>query len=279
MSDDLLILDIYFDRRLVQDKDGNEFEIFRGKDYDLDWKNLGFGYSKDDKRIYHLDEIYFTELMKNIDLPSFEAIESNKAQSAVYFKDKNSIYIDSYMCDKCAVLEQANPSDFKIIDIEKGYAISGETCYWFEEKLPYPFSELKRLSSCYQKVGDSIYCGHTTEMACDVDTFEVVHSKVSTIAKDKNNVYFKDEVVEGVNPEAFQFLEECVGEDAEYYTDCDIHFYAKDDRYAYFVNEIFGIKTIKTKDLESFTFIVEDKIGYGRDSSYLYEKGKRRRLK
>ncbi len=43
---DWIILAIYWDRHLVRDKNGKEFEILREKDYDEDWISLGHGFSK-----------------------------------------------------------------------------------------------------------------------------------------------------------------------------------------------------------------------------------------
>lgn len=275
--DELIILDIFWDRQLVRDKSGREFEIFRGKDYDTDWINLGHGYSKNNDWIYFYMNTCFEQHLKKIDIASFVLIEANEAENTVYFKDKNAVYLKSYMCG-FEILPEANPNNFRIIDIDNGYATSGESDYWYDSKLPYSLSEMTSINGCYQRVGDAIYYGHTVRMTCDVDTFEQVHPKVDTLFKDKDHLYFKSDIVEGANPATFQFLEECIGENSPYYLECDIHFYAKDDQYAYFVNKPFGIKVIKTKDLENFKFEVIDGIGYGRDSKYRYEKGRRKRI-
>ncbi|SHJ71165.1 DKNYY domain-containing protein [Pseudozobellia thermophila] len=275
--DDLIILDIFWDRQLVKDKSGKEFEIFRGKDYDHDWVNLGHGYSKNKDCIYYYLNTCFEKYLNKIDIDSFSVIEANEAENTTYFKDKNAVYLESYMCGS-TILPDASPNNFKILDIENGYSTSGEIDYWYESKLPYSLSEMTPINECYQRVGDAIYYGHTVRMTCDVDTFEQVHPKVDTLFKDKDHLYFKSEIVEGANPATFQFLEECIGEDAPYYLECDIHYYAKDDQYAYFVNEPFGIKVIKTRDLENFRFEVIDEIGYGRDSKYRYEKGRRKKI-
>lgn len=74
-------------------------------------------------------------------------------------------------------------------------------------------------------------------------------------------------------------MEDCIADDSPPYLECDIHFYAKDKNFAYFINVPFGFKIIKTKDLSNFRFIVRDGIGYGIDSNFYYEKGRRKKLK
>ena len=275
---DLIILDLFWDRQLVKDKSGKEFEIFRGKDYDHEWVNLGYGFSKDNNCIYYYDDTCFEQYLNKIDIASFSLIEANEAENTIYFKDKNAVYLKSYMCG-FTILPEASPNNFRIIDIDNGYSTSGEFDYWYESKLPYALSEMTPINESYQRVGDSIFFAHTIKMTCDVNTFEQVHPKVATVFKDKGNLYFKNEIVEGANPATFHFLEDCIGNNSPYYLECDIHFYAKDDKQAYFVNEPFGIKIIKTKDLENFRFEVIDEIGYGRDSNYRYEKGRRKKVK
>lgn len=274
---DLLILESFWDRRRVKDKLGKEFEILRGKDYDFEWQSLGYGYSKDLKGIYHWDKECFRKYKKDIDISSFELIDANKSENTFYFKDKAAVYLDSYMCSN-SVIKNANPENFSILDIDKGYTSSGNIDFWYETELPYALSELVRINGSYQKVGDSIYFGHINKLSCDVESFKIINPKIETVAKDDNNVYFKSEIIEGANPETFHFLEQCVGEHSPYYLQCDIHFYAKDDKYAYFINSPFEFKIIKTKSLDDFTFIVRDDIGYGIDSTYYYKKGRRKRL-
>ena len=273
----LLILDIFWDRQLVRDKSGKEFEIFRGKDYDHDWAHLGHGYSKDNDWIYYYNDTCFENQLNEIDITSFVLIEANELENTVYFKDKIAVYLKSYMCG-FSTLPKANPNNFQILDLDKGYSTSGEFDYWYESKLPYILSEMTPINESYQRVDNSIFFAYTIKMACDVATFEQVHPKVTTVFKDKDHLYFKSKIVEGANPATFQFLEECISNDSLYYLECDIHFYAKDDKQAYFINEPFGIKIIKTRDLENFRFEVIDEIGYGRDSKYRYEKGRRKKI-
>lgn len=276
--DDILILESFWDRRLVRDSLGNEFEIYRGKDYETNWVNLGHGYSKNKKGIFLWDKPCFTKFNKQISLSTFKMILANKSENTFYFKDKNSVYIDSYMADQ-VIIESAHPESFELLDIDKGYATSNGRDYWYNFKLPYSISEITHINKTYQQVRNSIYCGHLQKLHCDYKTFEIIHKKAPTVARDKNHVYFKSSIIEGADPQTFMFIEDCIADDSAHYLQCDIHFYAKDKNYAYFINVPFGFKIIKTKDLNNFRFIIKSGIGYGIDSNYYYEKGKRKKLK
>lgn len=60
-------------------------------------KDLGYGFTNiDDKFILHYDRDVYSKFYKVIDLPTFEVIQSN-GSSIHYFKDKNHVYLDSYM--------------------------------------------------------------------------------------------------------------------------------------------------------------------------------------
>lgn len=272
-----VILEIFWDRRLVRDESGQEYEIFRGKDYDPDWQSLGHGYSKNKQGIYYYLNPCFTKHLQQIDLASFDLLAANDSERHIYFKDKHAVYLNSIWIG-FAPLPQADPHNFTVIDLDKAYARSGNIDYWLDSQLPYSLTEMTSLNQSYQRVGDTIYFGHTNPVPCDAATFEQVHPKVTTLFKDKDHLYFKGKIVEGANPQTFYFLPACIGEDAPHYLECDIHFYARDDQYAYFVNAPHEIKIIRTKDLANFRFEVSKGIGYGRDSKYRYEKGRRRKI-
>lgn len=267
-KNEYVILEIFWDRQLVKDNNtGQEYEIFRGKDYDPDWIYLGHGYSKDKKRIYYYDDEdkSIKKLIKNIDVETFDFIEANESDSTLYFKDKNNVYIRSYMCG-FEMLKDANPKYFKIIDIDEGYSSSKNIDYWYDSKLPYSFSKLVPINETYQRVEHNIYMGHLNKLDCDVSTFEIVNPRVSTVAKDKNSVFFKNTKIPKANPKTFHFLDECIGSNSLYYRGCDRYFYAVDDQNAYFVDSLFHVKIIKTLDVKNFTFEVIDEVGYGKDS-------------
>jgi hypothetical protein len=110
----------------------------------------------------------------------------------------------------------------------------------------------------------------------DIQSFEVLQSEqVGNVAKDKNYVYFRDNIVDGADPGSFHFLEECFS--GEYYRECDHTYYAKDKNHAYYVDSIDkAFKVIKTKSADQFHFKVIDELGYAFDGKYRYLFGKRK---
>ena len=277
MKNNLLIYDITWDRQFVRDETGKVFKLYRGKDYDTSWEKLEGKYGKDKKSITWLNKKVFNKYYKIIDFATFEIIE-HKELFTTYFKDKNNVYVNSYMC-VFDIIPNANPKTFKILDFEKGFSSSDGMDYWYKSILQYKLSDVQIINECYQKVKNEIYYDYLLKVNCDLKTFKIVHPKAITVAKDKNNVFFKGKIVEGANPKTFHFLEECIGKNAPYYLDRNIMFYAKDDKYAYFVSVPFLMKTIKTKDLENFRFeIVDEKYGCAFDSTYRYYNGKRKKL-
>lgn len=276
METNYTILDIEWDCQKIKYDNGKKAKLIRGVDYDPTWVKLGEGFAKRGKEVTFYDRRKFSKLYNIIDFESFELIQSYKT-STNYFKDKNNVYIDSYMNRDFSILEGANPNDFKILDIKKGYASSIDIDYCYDFKLPYHFKDITFLEGdSYQKVGNQIYFNFTQKLDCDADTFEIVDKReyYKTVFKDKNHIYHKGKIVENINPQAFHFIENCINESLRpRYTNCDIHFYAKDDKFAYFVDSVDKIKTIKTKDLKGFDFKVIDGEGIAFDKYYEYYRG------
>ena len=253
----------------------------RGIDYDTTWIKLGEGFAKRENEITFYNERKFSKLYKIIDFETFELIQSYKATTN-YFKDKNNVYIDSYMNKDLQILENANPKDFKILDIENGYSTSGKADYWYDVKIPFRLKDADNFEgSFYQKVGNQVFFSFTNKLDCDVATFEIVDKREQhkTVFKDKNHIYHKGKILEDANPKTFHFIENCINETLRpYYSNCDIHYYAKDDQYAYFVDSVNAIKTIRTKDLDGFDFKVVDGKGIAFDKEYEYHRGIRKKV-
>lgn len=280
MNEDYEILALEWDHRIVLDSSGKKKKLLRGIDYDLNWVNLGEGFARRGNEITFYNEKKFSKCYKTIDFETFELLKSYKT-STHYFKDKNHVYIESFMDRDFIILEDVDPNDFKISDIEKGFATSGNTDYWYGVKIPFRLADAIFLEGGnYQKVGDQVYFGFTHIVDCDADTFEIVDKREhhKTVFKDKNHIYHKGKILEGANPATFHFLENCINDALRpYYNNCDIHYYAKDDQYAYFVNSVNTIKKIKTKDLKGFDFKVVDNKGIAFDKNYEYYLGKRKK--
>ncbi|NBL64082.1 hypothetical protein GV828_02575 [Flavobacterium sp. NST-5] len=281
MTNEYEILQSEWDYRIVQDQSGNKKKLIRGVDYDCTWINLGEGFAKRGKEIIFYNEKKFSKLYKIIDFETFELIQSYKT-STHYFKDKNHVYIDSYRDKDLTILEDANPNDFIICDIHKGFVTSKNTDYWYGVKIPFRLADAVFYEGgSYQKVGNQIYFAFANLVDCDVPSFEIVDKREhhKTVFKDKNHIYHKGKVVENANPATFHFLENCINDTLRpYYYNSDIHYYAKDDKYAYFINSVNSIKTIKTKDVDGFDFKVVDSRGIAFDKNYEYHQGVKKRI-
>lgn len=250
-------------------------------DYDKTWVKLGEGFAKRENEITFFNGRKFSKSYKTIDFETFELIQSYNV-TINYFKDKNNVYVDSYMNKDLTILEDANPNDFEILDIENGYSTSANIDYWYGVKIPFRLADAVFYEgSNYQKVGNQIYFAFVNQLDCDVATFEIVDKREyhKTVFKDKNHIYHKGKVVEDANPATFHFLENCINDALRpYYYNCDIHYYAKDDKYAYFVVSVDMIKKINTKDVGGFDFKVVDSRGIAFDKNYEYHRGVKKRV-
>jgi|GEM_PF-704418 len=240
------------------------------------WQPLTENWSKDRNGLYQFESKVHRKYYKHIDFDSFQVIDELDDRT-IYFKDKNNVYVNSYMCG-FSIVEEAIPSGFEIINIEEGFATDGLKDFYYAEKLPYRLKDRKPLNTLYSQVGDHIYFGMTEKMECDTQSFELVSAAVSNVAKDKSHVFYKNEIIEGANPLTFAFLEDCVSDKTPYYLNGDIDFYATDHKQAYFISTPFMVKVIKTKSLDEFRFQVIDEKGYAFDAQYRYERGKRKKL-
>ncbi len=248
-------------------------------------KDLGHGYKIiDNKFILCYESEVFKKFYKTIDFETFEIITTNAEYdndgfaSTIYFGDKNHVYIQSAFTS-FSILENANPKDFKVIDIQKGYTFSNGNYYRHNDKMPFDLSKAKHLNDYHIRVEDQLYFGDVKRIEnVDLESFVIPYpEKVENLAKDKNHVFFKGKIVLEVNPDTFKVLEGCL--DGTYYLECDNTFYAKDDTYAYFIRTISDeVKVIKTKSLEDFHFKVIDERGYAFDKEYSYYMGKRTKL-
>jgi len=241
----------------------------------MERKDLDYGFTiVGDASIRQFGREVYQKYYKEIDFASFEIIQSN-GSSFHYFRDKNKVYLESYM-NAFTVLEDADPADFEIIDFKEGLSTSCGNDYVFEQKLPYRLRDAEPLSCMYQQVGDKIYCAYSKEVeGADVTTFEVLHGeRVGNVAKDKQHVYFRDVPVSEADALSFHFLDACFN--SGYYRECDHTFYAIDAYHAFYVDTIAkAFKVIKTKNLDQFRFEIWDELGYAKDIQYTYLFGKR----
>lgn len=242
-------------------------------------RELGCGFKIiDEKLILQYGSERFRKFYAQIDFVSFEIL-ANDADRTIYFRDQYNVYVDSYMCP-FAVITDAAPQDFKIVDIENGLTSSNGQSYYFNEKLSYQFDDLKPLEGLYYRVKDQVYFSFDKPMReADLDSFQVfTQLKHTNLAKDKKHVYFRDQIVEGVDVDSFAFLEDCFT--SGYYLEQDHTYYATDRNFAYYIDTIAKqVKVIKTKSLDAFHFKVIDKRGYAFDREFRYDFGRRTSLK
>ena len=266
--EDYAILDLYWNRQKVRDSKGKTSWLLRGRDYDLEWIKMGESFAKFEKIIFHYENLCFQKLKKIIDFDTFELVTSNE-KGISYFKDKSNIYFKCY--NQESIIEGANPSKFKILDLEKGISTDQSQYYYYEKLIPFDFSKATVLNYYYTISEDKVFFCFEEIKGADADTFIIIREN---LGKDKNHVYFKDKVVLGADSETFNLLEGCTN--GEYYEDMNRIFYAKDKAMAYYVNTTSkAIKPIKSKSLNEFRFEIIDEKGYGFDKEYRYYFGKR----
>ncbi len=281
MTNEYEILQLEWDHRIVQDQSGNKKKLTRGMDYDKTWVKLGEGFAKRDNEITFFDEKKFSKLYNIIDFETFELIQSHNVTTN-YFKDKNNVYVDSNMNKDLIILEDANPNDFEILILKMAILLQQISTIGMALKIPFRLADAVIFEGgIYQKVGNQVFFSFVNKLDCDADTFEIVDKREhhKTVFKDKNHIYHKEKILEGTNPKTFHFIENCINDELRpYYYNCDIHYYAKDDQYAYFVDSVNSIKIIKTKDVDGFDFKVVDSRGIAFDKNYEYHRGIRKRI-
>jgi DKNYY family len=266
--EDYVILDLHWNRQTVRDSKGNILELFRGKDYDLAWIQMGEAFAKFEKMIFKYENPCFVKLKKSIDFETFDLVATNE-NGTHYFKDKSNVYFKYY--NQEYILEGAEPNKFMVLDIEKGISKDDSRYYYYEKIIPFDLSKATILNDFYVLAeGKVFFCFQETEGA-DADSFTVLREN---LGKDKNHVYFKGQIVLGADAETFNLLEGCI--DSEYYEEMNYYFYAKDKLMAYFVNAgAKVVKPIKSKSLSEFRFEIIDEKGFCFDDEYRYYFGKR----
>lgn len=247
-------------------------------------KDLGYGYKIiDNSFILFYDSEVFKKFYKIIDFETFKIVATNAKTkedfaSTIYFGDKNHIFIQSAFIS-FSILENAIPDDFRIIEIAKGYSFSNGTYYLHSDKMPFDLSKAKHLNEYHILVEDKLYFGDVKLVEnVDLASFVIPYPElIGNLAMDKEHVFFKGDIIQEADPKTFKVLETCL--DGTYYLECDNAFYAKDNKYAYFIRTISSeVKIIKTKSLGDFYFKVIDERGYAFDKEYRYYMGKRTKL-
>jgi len=208
---------------IIKDKNGlhilidsNETEIkvksLKADGIDLKTlKKLDNGYFKDKNNIYYglSDNLY---KIKNADLQTFEVLTSPYSSSVYFAKDKNNVYYNGKKLDGIV------PNDFEQI---QSYFIKDKNgIYKFEEgeneqdlkitpiNAKIDFKNLKELDWKYFGDDKNIYYFDEDSFKkvdkADINSFERIDS--TGFFKDKNNVYYEGEKVEGIDMNSIEVV-------------------------------------------------------------------------
>ena len=208
---------------IIKDKNGlhilidsNETEIkvksLKADGIDLKTlKKLDNGYFKDKNNIYYglSDNLY---KIKNADLQTFEVLTSPYSSSVYFAKDKNNVYYNGKKLDGIV------PNDFEQI---QSYFIKDKNgIYKFEEgeneqdlkitpiNAKIDFKNLKELDWKYFGDDKNIYYFDEDSFKkvdkADINSFERIDS--TGFFKDKNNVYYEGEKIEGIDMNSIEVI-------------------------------------------------------------------------
>ena len=208
---------------IIKDKNGlhilidsNETEIkvksLKADGIDLKTlKKLDNGYFKDKNNIYYglSGNLY---KIKNADLQTFEVLNSPYSSSVYFAKDKNNVYYNGKKLDGIV------PNDFEQI---QSYFIKDKNgIYKFEEgeneqdlkitpiNAKIDFKNLKELDWKYFGDDKNIYYFDEDSFKkvdkADINSFERIDS--TGFFKDKNNVYYEGEKVEGIDMNSIEVI-------------------------------------------------------------------------
>ena len=208
---------------IIKDKNGlhilidsNETEIkvksLKADGIDLKTlKKLDNGYFKDKNNIYYglSGNLY---KIKNADLQTFEVLTSPYSSSVYFAKDKNNVYYNGKKLDGIV------PNDFEQI---QSYFIKDKNgIYKFEESeneqdlkitpinAKIDFKNLKELDWKYFGDDKNIYYFDEDSFKkvdkADINSFERIDS--TGFFKDKNNVYYEGEKIEGIDMNSIEVI-------------------------------------------------------------------------
>ena len=175
------------------------------------FKKLENGYYKDKNNVYYdLDNNLYT--IKNADLATFEVLNSPYSSSVYFAKDKNNVYYNEKKLDGIV------PNDFEQI---QSYFIKDKNgIYKFEESeneqdlkitpinAKIDFKNLKELDWKYFGDDKNIYYFDEDSFKkvdkADINSFERIDS--TDFFKDKNNVYYEGEKIEGIDMNSIEVI-------------------------------------------------------------------------
>ena len=205
---------VYFLENVSEENENLEIKTKNLKADGIDLKTLkklDNGYFKDKNSIYYelSGNLY---KMKNVDLPTFEVLNSSYSSSVYFTKDKNNVYYNGKKLDGIV------PNDFEQI---QSYFIKDKNgIYKFEEgeneqdlkitpiNAKIDFKNFKELDWKYFGDDKNIYYFDEESFKkvdkADINSFERID--FTGFFKDKNNVYYEGEKVEGIDMNSIEVV-------------------------------------------------------------------------
>ena len=205
---------VYFLENVSEENENLEIKTKNLKADGIDLKTLkklDNGYFKDKNSIYYelSGNLY---KMKNVDLPTFEVLNSPYSSSVYFAKDKNNVYYNGKKLDGIV------PNDFEQI---QSYFIKDKNgIYKFEEgeneqdlkitpiNAKIDFKNFKELDWKYFGDDKNIYYFDEESFKkvdkADINSFERID--FTAFFKDKNNVYYEGEKIEGIDMNSIEVV-------------------------------------------------------------------------
>jgi hypothetical protein len=165
---------VYYGKKEVENADSKSFVIFTDSGLAMRFS----AFAKDNKFLFYEDA-----LIENSDPSTFKFLNN------YYSKDNKNVYfvnnIEGSECLRPCIIEDADPKTFQFIEFDLSNN-SENTFYARDEKFIY-------------------YNNKKIENA-DLETFEIIRTdpKIKIYSKDKNNVYERGRIKEGVHSDTFR---------------------------------------------------------------------------
>ncbi len=228
-------------------------------------KELGSGFTIAGKSIYYYSSETFTSLKKTIDHDSFELVAYFEDKT-FYFRDKNHVYISSYMC-RASLIEGADPETFHVVDASEGIGHDGKTYYWYDQTLPYDYNKAEKYNDYYLREGKDVYFITEKVEGADADSFSIIWQN---IGRDKDSLFFRGKKDPNVDVVTFKMVPGCFD---EFHLDQSHTYYAADQNHVYFVNTLSNElkKLNRVKPIAFSVKIVDERLyGYHGDTVYFF---------
>jgi hypothetical protein len=213
---------------------------------------------------------YYYDKVKNIDPLTFKLI--GISGSYLYTKDKDNLYYQD------EILKLADPQTFHYINY--GYSKDKDNVYYQDEILkladPQTFSMVT-----YHSANNQYEFRYPYRPGVIIDVSLDYHNYyIQMYYADKNNVYFKDKIIESADPETFQYIgngrakdknnvyfKDKIIESAEVEKYDTIEAYSPLDIAEYFFSEFLQNETSNNADTGSFKYLGDN---YAKDINNVY---------